>query len=83
MIFSNKIFDLLKWCVLVLIPACTTACVGLSAIWNWPYPDEIAKTSAVICALLGALLGISNLQYKLNSNGQIEVEENDDGVQGD
>ena len=61
---SNTCYDLLKWCVLILIPACTTAYVGLSAIWNWPFATEISKTSAVVCTLLGALLGISNLQYK-------------------
>ena len=68
MIFSNRVFDALKWCVLVLIPALTTAYVGLAAIWGFPYPDEVAKTSAVVCALLGALLGISNLQYKLQGD---------------
>ena len=60
---SNKVFDILKWLTLVGIPALTTAYVGLSAIWGWPYADAIAKTSAVVCALLGALLGISTAQY--------------------
>lgn len=72
MIFSNRVFDALKWCVLVLIPALTTAYVGLAGIWGFPYPDEVAKTSAVVCALLGALLGISNLQYKLNQGDENE-----------
>lgn len=72
MIFSNRVFDALKWCVLVLIPALTTAYVGLAGIWGFPYPDEVAKTSAVVCALLGALLGISNLQYKLNQGDEYE-----------
>ena len=63
-LFSNKMFDILKWCVLILCPALTTAYVGLSAIWGWPFAEEVAKTSAVICAFLGTLLGISNLQYK-------------------
>jgi hypothetical protein len=35
----------------------------LAAIWNWPFADEVAKTSAVICILLGSLLGISTIQY--------------------
>lgn len=59
----NKVYDALKWIVLVVIPALTTAYVGLSTIWGWPYADEVAKTSAVICTLLGALLGISTAQY--------------------
>ena len=60
---SNKMYDALKWVVLVVIPALTTAYVGLAAIWGWPCPDAIAKTSAIVCTLLGALLGISTAQY--------------------
>jgi hypothetical protein len=56
---SNRVYDILKWCVMIAIPALTTAYVGLSGIWGWPYATEVAKTSAVICTLLGALLGIS------------------------
>lgn len=63
MMLSNKMYDILKWCVMIAIPALTTAYVGLSGIWGWPYATEVAKTSAVICTLLGALLGISTAQY--------------------
>ena len=63
MILPDRIYDLMKWLTLVVIPALTTAYVGLSAVWHWPYATEVAKTSAVICTLLGALLGISTAQY--------------------
>lgn len=59
----DKVYDILKWVVMICIPAITTAYVGLSAVWGWPYAEEVAKTSAVICTLLGALLGISTAQY--------------------
>lgn len=65
---SNKVYDVLKWMVLVCIPALTTAYVGLSAVWGFPYAEEIAKTSAIVCALLGALLGIST--YRYNKEGE-------------
>lgn len=65
---NDKWYDLLKWICMVVIPALTTAYVGLSAIWGWPYATEIAKTSAVLCTLLGALLGISTAQY--NKDGK-------------
>jgi len=61
---DSKTYDILKWSVLVFIPALTTAYVGLSAIWGWPFAEQVAKTSAVVCAFLGTVLGISNLQYK-------------------
>ena len=63
MILPDRIYDLMKWLTLVVIPALTTAYVGLSGVWGWPYAEEVAKTSAVICTLLGALLGISTAQY--------------------
>ena len=65
---NNKIYDILKWCVMIAIPALTTAYVGLIAIWHWPYADEVAKTSSVICVLLGSLLGISTAQYNKANN---------------
>ena len=60
---NDKLYDILKWVVMIVIPAVTTAYVGLAAIWHFPYAEEVAKTSAVICTLLGALLGISTAQY--------------------
>lgn len=63
MILSDRMYDVLKWITLVVFPALTTAYVGLAAVWGWPYAEEVAKTSAVICTLLGALLGISTAQY--------------------
>lgn len=61
---SNRVYDVLKWVVMVVIPACTTAYVGLATIWNFPCAEEVAKTSAVVCALLGTLLGISTAEYR-------------------
>ena len=60
---SEKTYQIMKWCTMVLIPACTTLYVALSAIWNFPYASEVAKTSAAVCAFLGAILGISTAQY--------------------
>lgn len=61
---NDKLYDILKWVVMIVIPAVTTAYVGLAAIWGFPFAEEVAKTSSVICALLGALLGISTAEYR-------------------
>ena len=63
MIIPNFWYDRLKWICMICIPALTTAYVGLSAVWGWPYATEIAKTSAVVCTLIGSLLGISTAEY--------------------
>lgn len=60
---NDKIYNVLKWMTIICIPALTVAYVGLAAVWAWPYADKVAKTSAVICTLLGSLLGISTIQY--------------------
>ena len=59
----DKLYDILKWVTMIVLPALATAYVGLAAIWGWPFADEVAKTTAVVCTLLGALLGISTAQY--------------------
>ena len=76
---SNKVFDALKWIVMVAIPALTTAYVGLSAIWGFPYADEVAKTSAVVCVLLGSLLGISSVKYYKDGKLQPPDEGDEEG----
>ena len=67
---SNKVYDILKWIVMIALPAVTTAYVGLAAVWGWPYATEVAKTSAVVCTLLGALLGISTAEYNREIGGK-------------
>lgn len=67
---SNKVYDVLKWLVMIVLPAISTLYFALSGIWGWPYAEEVVGTIAAITTFLGALLGISNVQYskKVNSN---------------
>jgi hypothetical protein len=71
----SKVYDILKWCTMVLIPACASAYVGLSAVWGFPYPDQVAKTATVVCTLLGALLGISTAEYNREANFEDEFKD--------
>ncbi len=59
----DKVYDILKWVVLICIPAITTAYVGLDKLFAWGYAAEVAQVSAIICTLIGALIGISTAQY--------------------
>lgn len=60
---SNKTYDILKWIALVMLPAASALYFGLSQVWGLPYGEEIVGTISVIDAFLGALLGISNVNY--------------------
>ena len=61
---SNRIFDVLKWISIVALPALSTFIVVLGKIWNWgDIAPMVAQTITAVAVLLGALLGISTIQY--------------------
>ena len=67
---SDRAYTILKWLVLICIPACTTAFVGLDKIFGWGYGEEVAQISAIICTLIGALIGISSAEYYRDKPGE-------------
>ena len=60
---SNKVYDVLKYIALILLPALGTLYFALAKIWGFPYAAEIVGTISAIDAFLGALLQISTNQY--------------------
>ena len=61
---SNKVYDILKWIAQYLLPALGTLYFALSTIWGLPYGEQVVGTITAIDAFLGAILGISSMQYK-------------------
>lgn len=63
-ILNNKWYDVLKWVAIVALPALSTFIVVISKIWGWAdMGSMIAQTITAVAVLLGALLGISHIQY--------------------
>ena len=60
---SNKWYDILKFVAQILLPALGTLYFALAQIWNFPYAEEVVGTITAIDAFLGAVLGISTMQY--------------------
>lgn len=60
---SNKVYDVLKWITLIVLPAIGTLYFALAGIWNFPYGEQVVGTIVAIETFLGALIGISNAQY--------------------
>jgi len=74
-VLPSKVYDVLKWLVITVIPACTTFYVVCAGIWGWPMADAIAKTSAALCILIGTIIGISQIGYnKTIATSKTEVE---------
>lgn len=73
---SNKVYDVMKWVVMIVLPACGTFYFALSEIWNLPYATQVVGTLTAIEVFLGALIGISTVTYnKEKRDGTISSED--------
>lgn len=85
MTLSNKVYDVLKALVTVVLPACTTFYVTLDSIFGWGFGDTVAKVSAAVCTLLGSLIGISSANYYRRTSlpmpeDETEVDNSEEGL---
>lgn len=65
---SNKVYDVLKWIAMYLLPALGTLYFALAGIWNFPYGEQVVGTITAVDTFLGVLLGISTAQYQKDKN---------------
>lgn len=63
MTLNNKVYDILKWVALVVLPAIATLYTALAGIWGLPFAEEIPATITAADLFIGALLGVSTAQY--------------------
>lgn len=61
---SNRAFDILKWVAILFLPALAVLIRSVFAIWSIPYGEEISSTIISLQVFLGAILGVSSLNYK-------------------
>lgn len=60
---SNKMYDVLKWVALVVLPAIAILYESLAGIWGLPFADQIPATITAVDLFLGVLLGVSSANY--------------------
>lgn len=64
MVLPDKVYDILKWIVCLLLPACAVAVTSLAEIYGWgPEAQQIALTIGVVQTFLGAIFCISAASY--------------------
>ena len=66
----DKLYEVLKWVAMVGLPAVTALYLTLANIWGWPYAEAIGATLAAVTTFLGAVLGISSIQYAKALKGE-------------
>lgn len=69
---KNEVFDVLKWCCMLFLPALAVLVKTICTIWNLPLGNEISTTIMAVNAFLAAILGISHIQYKNGVNNNAD-----------
>ena len=60
----SKIYDWLKWVLMIVVPAFITLFTLLAQTWAWDIPvQEIVTTITAIATFLGVIVGISTHYY--------------------
>jgi hypothetical protein len=70
---SNKVYDILKWVAMIVLPALGTLYFALAGIWGFPFGEQIVGTITALETFLGIILGVSNVNYKRkgSDNGNV------------
>lgn len=63
---SSKVYDVLKFIAVIVLPATGALYFGLSEIWGLPYGEQIVGTITVIDTFLGSVLMIDSAKYNKN-----------------
>lgn len=71
LIVNNRLYDKLKFVAQIVLPASGALYFGLAQIWGLPNAEEIVGTITVTDTFLGAVLLISNKQYR-NSDAKYD-----------
>lgn len=70
---NNKVYDVLKWLVLIVLPACSGLYAALAGVWGWGYVEQVTTTISAVALFIGALIGISTASYRKEAiNGNRE-----------
>lgn len=61
----NKLYDVLKWLLMIVVPAFVTLFTLLATTWHWDIPVEaIVATITGVATFIGVCVGISSAAYK-------------------
>lgn len=60
---NSNVYDVLKWIAQIALPALATLWFAIAKVWNLPFGVEILGTVSAVDVFLGAILGISSVQF--------------------
>ncbi len=67
---NDKVYDVLKWIVMIALPACSLFYATLAGVWGWPYVEQITTTINAFALFLGSLIGLSTVAMNKVKNSK-------------
>ena len=62
MILPTKLYEVLRWLIWIVLPACGVLLTTLTGAWGWNIPlDAILATLSAVELFLGTVLGIAKI----------------------
>ena len=77
---TNNAYDVLKWVVMIFLPALGSFYFGLAQFWDLPYVTEVVGTITLSITFLGGLIGLSSRTYNKDNpdyDGELVVDKDD------
>ena len=71
MILPQKVYEILRWVVIVVIPAAITLYGVIGNTCNIPYTEVVLTIAGAVDVFLGTVFGISKLAYDNKMNGYL------------
>ena len=66
---SDGVYTFLKWLGLIALPALATFYGVIGKVWDIPYTAEVVTTITAVATLIGALIGVSTVNYNKDKEG--------------
>lgn len=63
-LLPDRVYDVLKWLALIVLPAMATLVQTLGPVWGWTWADPAATTISAIALTIGVIIGASALKAK-------------------
>lgn len=60
----DKVYNVLKWIALIVLPALATLYATIGKAWGLPYIEPICITLTALSTFIGTLIGVSHLAIK-------------------
>lgn len=64
MILNNKVYNILKWVCLTVVPALNVLIATLCALYGWTWGSIVIGTIDAVAVFIGAILGFGSIKYQ-------------------